>query len=163
MNIDIEDLYKKYGPMVLRRCRFLLRNEDKALDAMQDVFVNLISASEKIGYVYPSSLLYRIATNVCLNMIRSENRLPETTDDIILNHIADFADISENLALNDLLDSIFRDEKPSTREIAVMLYLDRMTLEQTASVSGLSVSGVRKRMRSLREKASFLKEEIYEN
>lgn len=163
MSLDIEDLYKKYGPMVLRRCRFLLRNEDKALDAMQDVFVNLISSSEKIDYIYPSSLLYRIATNVCLNIIRSENRLPETTDEMILNHIAGYDDMSESIALKELLDSIFRDEKPSTREIAVMLYLDRMTLEQTASRSGLSVSGVRKRMRSLREKASFLKEEIYEN
>ena len=121
MNVDIENLYKKYGPMVLRRCRFLLRNEEKALDAMQDVFVNLISASEKINYIYPSSLLYRIATNICLNIIRSENRLPETSDDIILNYIASYDDPSEGIALNGLIDSIFRDEKPSTKEMAVML------------------------------------------
>lgn len=163
MSINIEELYKKYGPMVLRRCRFLLRNEEKALDAMQDVFVNLITSSEKIKDTYPSSLLYRIATNVCLNIIRSEKRHPETIDDQIFNYIADYNDPSDSISANDLIDSIFRNEHPSTKEIAIMLYVDKMTLEQTAYQSGLSVSGVRKRMRVLKEKVSFLKEEIYEN
>ena len=27
-------LYQKFGPMVLRRCRFILKDEEKALDAM---------------------------------------------------------------------------------------------------------------------------------
>ena len=163
MSLNIEELYKKYGPMVLRRCRFLLKNEEKALDAMQDVFVNLITNSEKINDTYPSSLLFRIATNVCLNIIRSEQRHPETIDDEIFKYIADYNDPADTISANDLLDSIFRDEKPSTREIATMLYLDKMTLEQTAFQTGLSVSGVRKRMRILKEKVSFLKEEIYEN
>ncbi len=163
MNINVEELYKKYGPMVLRRCRFLLKDEEKSLDAMQDVFVNLILNSEKIEDTYPSSLLYRIATNICLNIIRSEKRHPVTTDDELFNYIADYRDPSEEIAANDLLDLIFNGEKPTTREIAIMLYIDRMTLEQTAFQSGLSVSGVRKRMRVLKEKVSFLKEEIYEN
>ena len=37
--MDVEALYQKYGPMVLRRCRQLLRDEDEALDVVQDVFV----------------------------------------------------------------------------------------------------------------------------
>ncbi len=149
--------------MVHRRCRYLLRDEEKALDAMQDVFVNLISHSGRIENIYPSSYLYRIATNVCLNVIRSDKRHPETIDDRIFNLIADYKEPSDSIDAGDFLDSIFRDEKASTKEIAVMLYVDKMTLEQTAMQTGLSVSGVRKRMRVLKEKASFLKEEMYEN
>lgn len=149
--------------MVLRRCRFLLNDEDLALDAMQDVFVNLLSHSEKIRDLYPSGLLYRIATNICLNIIRNKKRHPETIDNDILGYIADYNDPSEAVVANDLLNMIFKNEKSSTREIAIMLYVDGMTLEQTADHSGLSVSGVRKRMRGLKEKVSFLKEEIYEN
>jgi len=163
MNINVEELYIMYGPMVLRRCRMLLRDEDLALDAMQDVFVNLISNSGKIENTHPSGLLYRIATNICLNIIRSKKRHPETVDNDIIGYIADYSDPADTVAADDLLDSIFRDEKSSTREIAVMLYVDGMTLEQTASHCGLSVSGVRKRMRVLKEKVSCLKEEIYEN
>lgn len=163
MSVDIEELYKKYGPMVLRRCRFILRDEEKALDAMQDVFVNLIANSGRIKEIYPSSLLYRIATNVCLNMIRYEKRHPVTVDELTFNYIADYFDPADNIASDDFINSIFRGEKASTKEIAIMLYIDKMTLEQTADQSGLSVSGVRKRMRALKEKASFLKEEFYEN
>ena len=68
---DFENLYRQYGPMVLRRCRFILKNEEKALDAMQDTFVRLIERKEKITNVC-SSLLYTMATNVCLNKIRSD-------------------------------------------------------------------------------------------
>ena len=40
--LDIEALYERCGPMVLRRCRFLLRDEDQALDTTHDVFVQLL-------------------------------------------------------------------------------------------------------------------------
>ena len=42
MAIDVEAVYRKYGPMVMRRCRQLLKDEHKALDAMQDTFVKLL-------------------------------------------------------------------------------------------------------------------------
>ena len=42
MAIDVEAAYRRYGPMVLRRCRQMLRDEQQATDAMQDVFVQLL-------------------------------------------------------------------------------------------------------------------------
>ena len=41
MAIDVDAHYRTYGPMVLRRCRRLLSNEDEAVDAMQETFVHL--------------------------------------------------------------------------------------------------------------------------
>ena len=40
MSVDVEQLYERYGPMVLRRCRALLKNEARAVDALHDVFVS---------------------------------------------------------------------------------------------------------------------------
>jgi DNA-directed RNA polymerase specialized sigma24 family protein len=40
-DIDVEALSRRYGPMVLRRCRRLLGDEQEALDACQDVFVRI--------------------------------------------------------------------------------------------------------------------------
>src|SRR6185295_191416 len=60
--LDIASLSRQYGPMVLRRCRQLLRDEDDALDATQDVFVRVIESRRALDARYPSSLLYRIAT-----------------------------------------------------------------------------------------------------
>ncbi len=146
--------------MVLRRCRSILKDEDRALDAMQDVFVKVMSRIDTLHGEYPSSLLYRIATNICLNILRDDKGGTISDGDVFLNYIADKTDDHERVITGDLLDLIFKGEKLSTREIAVMLYLDRMTLEQVSEATGLSVSGVRKRMRILKEKAAFLREDI---
>ncbi len=41
MAIDVEMFYTQYGPMVLRRCRYILKDEELPLDAMQDVFIQV--------------------------------------------------------------------------------------------------------------------------
>ncbi len=136
--------------MVLRRCRCLLRDEQKALDAAQDTFVRLLRSRDTLTDSAPSSLLYRIATNVCLNVLRAEkNRGVRDAEEILLR-IADASDHTESFLRREILDKIFQSEKPTTREIAVMRYVDGMSLEEVAAESGLSVSGVRKRLRGLK-------------
>jgi RNA polymerase sigma-70 factor (ECF subfamily) len=51
-----------------------------------------------------------------------------------------------------MLNRLFSGEPESTATIAVLLLLDGLTLEQVASEVGLSVSGVRKRLRTLRSR-----------
>jgi RNA polymerase sigma-70 factor (ECF subfamily) len=159
MHIDVEDYYRRYGPMVLRRCRYLLRDEDRALDAMQEVFVRLIRYRETLKGSYPSSLLYRMATNICLNMIRDEKKSAVVNDEEALAKIARYDDAEERILASDLLDRIFERELASTREIAVMYYIDGMTLGDVAQEAGLSVSGVRKRLRKLQASAANLASE----
>jgi len=67
--------------MVLRRCRRLLGHEDEARDACQDVFLRIIARRHRLHDRFLSSLLYRVATNVCLNRIRDRRRGPEPVAD----------------------------------------------------------------------------------
>ncbi len=158
MAVDVENLYSTYGPMVLRRCRSLLRDEEAAMDAMQDTFIQVLRKKKELDARAPSSLLYTIATNICLNAMRKNKRTPFLMDDEVLSQVAG-SDDPESLALTShFLDRLFRTEKESTRTIAVMHYVDRLTLEETAEKVGLSVSGVRKRLRSLRSRGLALKE-----
>ncbi len=156
--MDIELLYKNYGPMVYRRCKSMLKNEDAATDAMQDVFVQLIKKKHSLTMDAPSSLLYTIATNTCLNIIRKNKKTPECESDEILSIIAGQDDPERMVLTNHFLDRLFGSEKSSTKTIAVLHYVDGYTLEETADQVGLSVSGVRKRLRKLREKSLLLKE-----
>ncbi|MCX5867879.1 MAG: sigma-70 family RNA polymerase sigma factor [Proteobacteria bacterium] len=150
MAIDIENYYRRYGPMVLRRCRSLLRNEDQAMDAMHDTFVELLKARERLEPEAPSSLLFRMATNICLNRIRAARRRPEDVNTELINRLASIEETESRFSAQNLLDRLFAREKPSTRTIAVLHLLDGLTLEEVAREVGLSVSGVRKRLRSLR-------------
>jgi RNA polymerase sigma-70 factor (ECF subfamily) len=146
--MDIADLYHRYGPMVFRRCLRLLCNEREAEDAMQDVFVQVIQHRTRLTPDYPSSLLYRIATNVCLNRISSRHRARVMNgDEELLRCLAAVPDWDSSL----LLEKLFRRHPVSSRVMAVMHYLDGMTLEQVAVEFRMSVSGVRKRLERLRK------------
>jgi RNA polymerase sigma-70 factor (ECF subfamily) len=150
--LDIDALYRKYGPMVIRRCRALLIDEEQALDAAQETFVKLIRYQHRLTDAAPSSMLYTMATNVCLNMMRSSRRRPLDASEETLEHIASGDDIEGRALDRWVLDDIFGRERTSTKTMAVMHYVDGMTLEEVASHVGLSVSGVRKRLRLLKER-----------
>ena len=49
-----------------------------------------------------------------------------------------------------MLERLFGRHPESSRTMAVLHYVDGMTLEEVAEVTGMSVSGVRKRLRALR-------------
>lgn len=138
--------------MVLRRCRQLLGDDQTARDAMHDVFVRILTRTDELDDRAPSSLLFRVATNVCLNRIRTRRRHPEDADPELLMEIAQACDPAERSAARAVLDALFRHEPDDTAVIAVLHLHDRMTLEEVAAEVGLSVSGVRKRLAKLRTK-----------
>ena len=105
---------------------------------------SLLRREKDLVHSAPSSLLYTIATNVCLNRIRSSKRRPETRDDEILLTIAGDDGPEEQTLSNHFLDRLFKREPESTRTIAVLHYVDGLTLEETAQQVGMSVSGVPK-------------------
>ena len=162
LEIDLEAFYTRYGPMVLRRCRHLLKDEEKAMDAMQEVFTKVLLNKKRLKNQYPSSLLFRIATNTCLNIIRTQKSRQFVNDEDVLTSIAMYDESEKLLVMENLLNHIFKREKTSTREIAVMHFVDGMTLNEVASEVGLSVSGVRKRLRELRQHVQINKEVYYE-
>ena len=151
-NQDFGELYKKYAPMVLRRCRAILKDEEKALDAMQDVFLRIMDSKCKIKEVR-ASLFYVTATRVCLNKIRSDKLRSGPDFELICETIAD--DFSEQerekIEAGMILENIFagRDNKDSL--IATLHFVDGLTLEETAEQIGMSVSGVRKRISELKK------------
>jgi len=148
--VDVAAWYQAYGPMVLRRCRSLLVDEELARDAMQEVFVNLVRRANRLDDRAPSSLLYRMATNQCLNTLRSKRRKPEHLDQEMLERIALLDDPAERIGAKWSLARLFSGQKESTRVIAVLHYVDGMTLQEVADEVGMSVSGIRKRLRGLR-------------
>jgi RNA polymerase sigma-70 factor (ECF subfamily) len=148
--LDVEPLVRRYAPMVIRRCRQLLGDEDEAADACQDVFVRLLERRSRLDASHPSSLLYVMATNTCLNRIRDRRRHAAPTEDGELERIAAAGTEGAGSDARLVLDRLFRRQPASSRTMAVLHYLDGLTLEEVAAEVGLSVSGVRKRLRSLR-------------
>jgi len=153
MHIDIGSWYVKYGPMVIRRCRSLLKNEDEAMDAVQDVFVNVLRAGGRLHGAFPSSLLYTIATNLCLNRLKFKKR--EATDLAAIPEESFFTVDSgfEQVDAELLIKAILEDESETTRTILFMYHVDGMVLREIAEAAGLSIPGVKKRLDAFKKRA----------
>jgi RNA polymerase sigma-70 factor (ECF subfamily) len=146
--------------MVLRRCRALLRDDAQAEDVMHDVFVAVLRFDDRLHDEAPGALLMRVATNLCLNRLRGARRRPEDADDdLVLRIAADDAGGEERTVARDLLSRLFGADDPlaaSTGTIAVLHLVDGLTLEEVAREARMSVSGVRKRLRTLRGRLAEL-------
>lgn len=150
--IDTEAYYVRYGPMVLRRCRRMLRDEQSAYDAMHEVFLRVLSNQKRLTGTHPSALLYRMATNVCLNRIRDERRhvISEYLD--IVHNVSFFGKQGDHASTRNLLEYVTKNEKKTIRNIAVMYFINGMTIKEIAETMKLSVSGVHKHLEKLRRK-----------
>jgi RNA polymerase sigma-70 factor (ECF subfamily) len=125
----------------------MLGNEEEALDAAQDVFVKLLGAEKRLRGRFPSSLLYTIATNTCLNRIRWKKRHGEifAGDSGILDIFSQEPG-HDRVEAKMVMDGILKSESESTRTICFMYYADDMTLREIGEALGMSTSGVRKRI-----------------
>lgn len=150
----LESLYLEYGGMVFRRCLAILRNEDEAYDACQEVFLKL--AANPLAAVCvrkPFSYLYRSATNAGLNALRSRKRraaidLDESVPDLREDRV------SAETAMEALADGM----PARTREIAFYRYADGLKIKEIMDRTGLSDSGVRKHLAAFRRRALEIKE-----
>ena len=139
--------------MVYRRCLALLKDDAEASDLMQDVFLRIFAGMDRLNLDSPSSLLWNTATRLCLNRIRDKKRrgLDVDSSELLLT-IACAKDEQDAYEARGVLARLFSKEPESSRTIAVLHFVDGMTLEETADAVGLSVSGVRKRLRGLQAK-----------
>ena len=152
-------LYEAYAPMVFRRCVFLLKDDSEAKDMVQNVFLCVYERVESLDLSQPSSLLWNTATRLCLNRIRDKKRRGLDVDSSELLLTIACAEEDDGREAGGILARIFSKEQESTRTIATLHYVDGMTLEETAETVGLSVSGVRKRLRTLQARIKNLEVE----
>lgn len=136
--------------MILRRCRHMLRDEDAALDALQDVFARWLQLGRELPE-YPSSFFYTMATRICIDRIRSAAARPQG-ESSLLEEIASAEDLEEELGARRLLDRIFGKQAPSTRVMAMLHFVDGLTHEEVAAEVEISAAGVRRRLQRLRER-----------
>jgi RNA polymerase sigma-70 factor (ECF subfamily) len=131
-----EELYSLYGTMVLRRARAMLGDEQSARDATQEIFVRVLrSWGEFRAESSPVTWLYRATTNHCLNCLRDGARHSAALDELGHFGVESVpAGLDERLTLRAVLDRV----PAMLREIAVYYYLDQLSHEEIARLTGTS-------------------------
>ncbi|MER2561564.1 MAG: sigma-70 family RNA polymerase sigma factor, partial [Myxococcaceae bacterium] len=132
---ELDQLYRRHAPSVFRRARRLLGRDSDAWDAVQEVFQKMVTAHQSFrGEARPMTWLYRITTNISLNMLRSRS-LREPAG---LTVIDEQADGQEALETRDLLQAWLEGLTEREQEVATLLFIDGLTQEEVADVLQLS-------------------------
>jgi RNA polymerase sigma-70 factor (ECF subfamily) len=130
---------------VLSRCRYLLKDEEAARDATQEVFARALRALPEFqGAASPVTWLMRIATHHCLNQLRAGRAAWR-------EEIRRAAERSSQPGLEadkrELLRALLGAAEPEEQEMAVLYFVDEMTQAEIGVATGRSLPTVRKRLR----------------
>ena len=155
-DVLVENLYTQYGALIHRRCRRILRDDEEARDALQEVFARAIRSWDSWdGVASRLTWLSRIATNHCLNVIRNSKGRREKLDQRKGERPGAGLgpEAHGRLELLDVVKAIMEDMDEDLQRLAVLYYFDEMTQSEIADEVGLSVPTVRKRLRLFVQKA----------
>ena len=152
MGLDVEALYRRYGDMVLGRCRTLLKNDAEAQDACQEVFLKVHRYRHSFrNEAKPSTYLFRVTTTVCLNRIRSRGRRREDLVDdpapvpVVDSHLS-------HTDLRQLVNLLLDEADERTQACIVHHYVDGMTHNEIGELLGLSGAAIRKRIATFKKR-----------
>lgn len=151
MAVDVGELYREWGPMVFRRIlRFYDRVE--AEEVLHEVFVKVLENVDSFREdASPSTWLYRIATNHCLNRLRNAKRrrelLAEHGEDLYPSHVGSTQEAEF------LLGELWKRLPEDLLQIAVYYHVDGMTHAEIARVIGVSRRTVGNRLLELEQVA----------
>jgi RNA polymerase sigma factor (sigma-70 family) len=152
-------LYDRYTNKVYAKCMSMLRDQELAEDATQEIFVKiLLSLSKFSGKSKFSTWLYSITYNYCIDQIRKEKKenVVQVNDfsriDMIDEHVYD-SEIKETnvFRLKEVMDKLNAEDKI----ILLMKYQDELSIKDICNILDKTESAVK--MKILRAKEKFLK------
>ena len=143
------DLYAKYSPAIYAHCRRFLQSPAAARDATQEAFVRVMVR----GVILPREeealrYLYRVATNVCLNLLREHNVHTRAAPAIAANS-SHVGSAESGLADREFVIAVLARCGEGSAKVAIMHYLDGMSQVEVAEVLGITRRTVFNRLRKI--------------
>jgi RNA polymerase sigma factor (sigma-70 family) len=141
----VAELYEKYAAAVYGRCRYLLKDDAEARDALQDVFVKVLRSLQGFrAAASPSTWILRIATHHCLNLLRARKALWREQLKLMRK---DGQQRVESPDRRELVRVVLAAAPEEAQEVAVLYFVDELTQAEIAQELGRSLPTVRKRLR----------------
>lgn len=148
---NARDLYTQFSRNVFARALTLLGREDAAKDAMQEVFLRVLSGDGKIlKEPKPMGWLYRVTTNLCLNRLRDDRNRTVLLARNIKGQINNPATEAQVVVRN-----LLRSLPPDLQLMAVCYYVDEMTRDEIADLTGVSRRTVGNRLLAFRAALAY--------
>ena len=161
---DISLLYTRYREFVLRVCIRYVQNHDEAEDLTQEVFLKAEKALETFAsQSQPSTWLYRIAVNHCLDSLRRKKHQKDVMASYAICMEDDEESVDEEKAptpMRQILDRLGEGMDNVDRQIVYLRFELGFTHQAIAEVCGISRVAITKRLTKIENKAKELYAEI---
>jgi len=143
-----EQLYRRFAPLIHRRCLGLLVHPQEALDATHDVFLKVCDALPSFrGEAEITTWIYRVATNHCLNLLRTQRTRLRLLRGLVGAQSEAYETDDVGLMRRRQLQDLLRSCAPQDVQLLVHRYFDDMTQGEIAGVLGVSERTVRSRLK----------------
>ncbi len=162
-------LLDKYSRQVYSLLYKMVRNKEDAEELTQDVFLkafrHLSSFKSDCSF---STWIYRIAYNTAISVLRKHR------EEFLTIEESQLSDVSEE-EVGELLEQQTRDKQleqleaalaqlpPDERALILLFYKKEKTVEEIATITGLSIANVKTKMHRIRKKLFVLIKGMEEN
>lgn len=151
---EVDAIYRRYGVMLVRRCRLLLRDATLADDAMQEFLSMLLRRGSPLHQAAsPYRWLCRALDRVCLDTLRRGKR---TRDALSISNLDTLGappgiDAEARCVVLESLETL----SPEEQSLAIMLFVDGLTQSEAAEELGVSRITINKRAQDIRSRLRF--------
>lgn len=145
-NQYLGELLQRYTMLLLGVCMKYLKNEEKAKDAVQQIFMKVITELPKYRVTYFKSWLYTIARNHCLMHLRDEKGIATELTEQYLGVPAENHSIDELWKKETDLQLLAQalDTLNEAQKICITLfYLQKQSYQQITDSTGFSLLQVK--------------------
>lgn len=150
-DLEVGEIYRTYGHLLLRRCRLRTRDDGAAQDALQEAFLKImkhggayLAAESRLGW------LYRVVDNCCYDGFARRREAPVAPDELDHRAGPDGRQASSFARVD--VERAFRRLRESERAVAVLAFVDGMDQGQIAREVGSSRQTVNKKLGAIRER-----------
>lgn len=160
-------LHKRYSTKVYSKCISLLKNEDLAQDALQEIFVKIfMNLSKFSGRSKFSTWVYSITYNFCIDFIRRKKKERKLFSDDIENAAEPIEDVKDEELLEievSRLKRILEEIPIADKAVLLMKYQDELSIREIAEMLDKSESAIKMKIKRAKHKAYKKYKELFKN
>jgi len=134
-------LLERYTLLLLGVCMKYLKNEEEAKDAVQQIFLKVLTEQHKYRVEYFKSWLYMVAKNHCLMKLRNKSakNLKELNEDLIVADAeTDRHEVLANEKTYSLLEEAIEELSEEQKLCITLFYLQKNSYQQIIDKTGFS-------------------------
>jgi RNA polymerase sigma-70 factor (ECF subfamily) len=161
-----EEIVQRYSPRVFRIASQFFRRREAVEDAAQDIFLKIYTQLPSYeGRGSFEGWISRLASNTCINTLRSAKRRPESTiseltddeNEWMAQRLTEVADPRQKSIENDLVavnlaEKLLAMVPPEDRLVLTLMDGDELSVKEVIDITGWSASKVKMRAMRARQR-----------